>query len=671
MAGHGSVCVYQTGRRGRAFVGIVVLLGIVVMPFLSPSTVRAQTITVHSGDVQGLKDAINTLNTVSGTNVISLDFDGDYNLTTIDNGNSTTGDQTGLPIITGTITITGAHPTIRRDSAGGTPLFRLFSVASGGTLHLDDVILSNGAVRGTNGVTVGGNGGLGLTGNPGLSGAVKNDGVLIVTESLFKGNSATGGNGGNGGAGSNGGASAGGNGGRAGDGGNGLGSAISSTSTGTLTVVNSTFTQNTAMGGHGGTGGNGGTGSSVGQAGAGGGGGTGGGAIATAGGSATIANVTIASNTGTAGAVGTAGTGSGTPAIPTPGNGAGGVDLGGGTTITNAILASNAGSSTRKGNCLNPLGTQDGGHNLEFNPTASCGLNTGAPQFDVLADPKLSALFFDFESTDFFEIQSGSGAMGAGDASVCTRGIVGSMDQRGKPRTGTTCDIGAIEAQGSFVTGSLPQFFTAGVPFTITVQVVSEFGGPLTKYAGTLHTFNADPLGSAPADYTFTRSDAGTHDFSITFGNAGDWSVIVSEIERSIAVFAQTLSVDPALLVLSPPYGSPSGGTTVTLTGTGFVAGLTTVTFDTSKATITSISNTSVTVTTSAHAEGKVAVSVVSNNHGARTSGVYTCGTLQMLPDPRAGGGVSGPPNPAANPPPRSAAPSAGDPPTPLPAPRQ
>lgn len=223
---------------------------------------------------------------------------------------------------------------------------------------------------------------------------------------------------------------------------------------------------------------------------------------------------------------------------------------------------------------------------------------------------------------------------------------------------------------GTNVIGALPPLFTAGVPFAITVQVVSEFGGLLTKYAGTLHTFNSDPLGSAPADYTFTRSDGGTHDFTITFGNAGGWDVIISERERSIAVFAQTFSVYPALGSISPPYGTPSGGTTVTLTGAGFVTGLTVVTFDTSKATITSLSNTSITVTTPAHAEGKVGVSVVSNNHGARTSGVYTYGILQTPPNPRAGGGAGSPPNPAANPPPRPGTASGSGTPIPLPTPR-
>jgi hypothetical protein len=145
--------------------------------------------------------------------------------------------------------------------------------------------------------------------------------------------------------------------------------------------------------------------------------------------------------------------------------------------------------------------------------------------------------------------------------------------------------------------------------------------------------------------------------------------VIISERVTQIAVFAQTLSVDPEFVGLSPPYGSPSGGTTVILTGAGFVTGLTTVAIDGSTATITSMSNTSIVITTPPHAEGKVAVTVVSNGHGARTSGVYTYGTLQTPPNPRSGGGSS-PPNPAPNPPPRPGSSSGGDPPTPLPNPR-
>ncbi len=658
-------------RAGRGHLGcalgVAVLLGALVAPPLSPAIVRAQAITVPSGDIQGLKNAINMLNGVSGPNTITLADTGDYPLTASDNGAA--GDETGLPVITGNITITGPHPTIRRDSADATPLFRLFSVASGGTLHLDDLILSNGAIRGSVGLTGSParapflNGGPGLTGSPGVGAAVKNDGTLIVSGSLFTGNNATGGQGGHGGS-----ALVNGSGGRGGVGGDGLGGAIYSS--GALTIVNSTFTANTAAGGRGGTGAD--TGGGTGSPGDGGNGGNGdGGAIATAGGG-TVANATIAANTGTAGLPGQAGTGATSTA--SPGFGAGGVDPGGGTTIANTILAGNIGSAANRANCAAALAAHDGGHNLEFNPATSCTLNTGAPTFDVLADPKLSAApIFDFVSTNYFSIGNGSAALGAGDAGICTGTVVAGVDQRGKPRAGSTCDIGAVEAQGHFTTGPLPAFFTAGVPFAIGVAVVSEFGGPLTKYAGTLHTFSGDPLASVPADYTFTRGDAGAHDFPITFGNAGQWSVIISERVTLIAVFAQPLSVGPAFVGLSPPFGSPSGGTTVTLTGAGFVAGTMIVTFgsgpDSVAATITSVSNTRVIVTTPAHAEGKVAVTVVSNGHGARTTGAYTYGTLQVSPIPRPPPG-DGLKNPAPHPPPRPGSSSGDGPPTPLPNPR-
>ncbi|MGU3495071.1 IPT/TIG domain-containing protein [Xanthobacteraceae bacterium A53D] len=67
----------------------------------------------------------------------------------------------------------------------------------------------------------------------------------------------------------------------------------------------------------------------------------------------------------------------------------------------------------------------------------------------------------------------------------------------------------------------------------------------------------------------------------------------------------------PILSALSPPTGSISGGTSVTLTGTGFT-GVTAVTFGGSPATsLTILSDTSITAVTPAHAAGAVDVRIV------------------------------------------------------------
>ncbi|MBI3942566.1 MAG: hypothetical protein HY326_06085 [Chloroflexi bacterium] len=77
----------------------------------------------------------------SGADVISLSaatytfIDGPY----IADG------ENALPDITSDITINGNGAIIERSSAGGTPTFRLFHVAAGGSLTLDDVAIQNGA----------------------------------------------------------------------------------------------------------------------------------------------------------------------------------------------------------------------------------------------------------------------------------------------------------------------------------------------------------------------------------------------------------------------------------------------------------------------------------------------------------------------------------------------
>lgn len=66
----------------------------------------------------------------------------------------------------------------------------------------------------------------------------------------------------------------------------------------------------------------------------------------------------------------------------------------------------------------------------------------------------------------------------------------------------------------------------------------------------------------------------------------------------------------PTVLSVSPASGSPTGGTVVTITGTGFIAGAT-VAFGTAAGTgVTVVSPTEITVTAPAHAAGTVTVTV-------------------------------------------------------------
>jgi len=100
-----------------------------------------------------------------------------YVLTAVDN----TGDgPTGLPQIASndSLTIMGHGDTIERSTASGTPAFRLFDVASGGALTLNNLTLQNGLAFGS--------------GRSAEGGAIYNQGTLLLSGATVQGNGAVG-----------------------------------------------------------------------------------------------------------------------------------------------------------------------------------------------------------------------------------------------------------------------------------------------------------------------------------------------------------------------------------------------------------------------------------------------------------------------------------------------
>jgi hypothetical protein len=91
---------------------------------------------------------INAANAAGGSNTITLTAPtaSPYVLAAVDN--STDG-PTGLPVIANndTLTISGKADTIERSTASGTPDFRLFDVASGASLTLQGLTLTNGSAN--------------------------------------------------------------------------------------------------------------------------------------------------------------------------------------------------------------------------------------------------------------------------------------------------------------------------------------------------------------------------------------------------------------------------------------------------------------------------------------------------------------------------------------------
>src|SRR5262249_47121656 len=187
--------------------------------------------------------------------------------------NNSTNGANALPVITANITIVGNGDTIERS---GTAAFRLFDVASGGSLTLENLTLTGGLAQGTGvaagggaifswgrlnrrGVTVKGNigqgskggfdgdntNGTGGSGSAGLGGGLYvAAGSITLSNDTFSGNHAQGGTGGSG-AGSRDGGGAG------GSGGAGLGGGLY-VAAGTVTLTNDILSGNEAPSAQGG-----------------------------------------------------------------------------------------------------------------------------------------------------------------------------------------------------------------------------------------------------------------------------------------------------------------------------------------------------------------------------------------------------------------------------------
>ena len=213
---------------------------------------------------------------------------------------------------------------------------------------------------------------------------------------------------------------------------------------GTLTVTNSTFSDNSTINNGGGIFQNGGTliitnstfsGNSAAS----------GGGIASGSGTTTITNSTFSGNSATGGTGGGIDIGGSTTTITnstfsgnsaTSGTGGGITQVAGTVTLRNTIVA----NSILSGNCDGTI--VNGGNNLQFGGTVADSCGAGIPT----ADPLLGALANNGGPTQTFALLTGSPAINTGNDSECTNPPVNGLDQRGIARpVGSQCDIGSYE----------------------------------------------------------------------------------------------------------------------------------------------------------------------------------------------------------------------------------
>ena len=137
----------------------------------------------NAGAVAELKADVAAANADGQADTLNLFPGGVYTLTAVDN--SLAG-ANGLPAVAGTLTINGQGATVQRNTAPGTPAFRLFDVS--GALTLVDLTLQGGVSKG--GDTELGGGGLGA------GGAIFSQGTVTLLGVTLTGNTAQGGSGG-------------------------------------------------------------------------------------------------------------------------------------------------------------------------------------------------------------------------------------------------------------------------------------------------------------------------------------------------------------------------------------------------------------------------------------------------------------------------------------------
>jgi hypothetical protein len=362
--------------------------------------------------------AIKTANAASGT--VTLTSGCVYTLTT---RNNTTNGGNGLPVITTKVTVHGNGATISRSTAAGIPSFRIFDVASTGSLTFGSLTLSHGLAN--NGIEGGGaiisQGTLSITGSifdnnsaPALKGtsggAIDNKGVLKLATSTFNGNS--------------------------GQEGGGVFNEL------TATITDSTFTNNTATV-------------------------YGGGALVSAAGTTTVTGDTFTGNTGPGGGAidndsivnvkdstfynNTAGTNGGgavvnfgTATIMTStlsGNTSPfGADVLNFTGFTMSIGMSIIAGGLNGSNCGGESPITDLGYNIDTG--SSCGFSAVGSLSNT--QPRLDDIATNGGPTRTMALPAGSPAINAIPAA--TAGCTGTTDQRGFARPqGTGCDIGAYE----------------------------------------------------------------------------------------------------------------------------------------------------------------------------------------------------------------------------------
>ena len=147
------------------------------------------------------------------------------------------------------------------------------------------------------------------------------------------------------------------------------------------------------------------------------------------------------------------------------------------------------------------------------------------------------------------------------------------MDNLDPSITGSIEDINVQSAgANAFVLSGIPSSIMAGVPISLTIEVLDAFGNRVTGYVGTMGLTSSDDASELPDDYTFAAEDEGivTMSDAVVLKSAGAHSVTVTDnLDPSITGSIEDIDVQPADadgFVLSGIPSSITAGVPVSLT---------------------------------------------------------------------------------------------------------
>ncbi|HLN32779.1 MAG TPA: DUF4214 domain-containing protein [Gemmataceae bacterium] len=105
---------------------------------------------------------------------------------------------------------------------------------------------------------------------------------------------------------------------------------------------------------------------------------------------------------------------------------------------------------------------------------------------------------------------------------------IGVADARDGSMTGSAATLINPGAANHLLV-SMPSNTIAGEPSIVTVTALDPDNNVATSYTGTVHFSSSDLSALLPADYTFSLSDQGTHDFTVTLNTQGNQQVDVTD----------------------------------------------------------------------------------------------------------------------------------------------